>query len=359
MARNSEVIRQWTILRTLAGGRQGESVNALAKLCGVTPRTIWRDVAALQEAGFPLIDDKPDGRTRWKLLDNGLKGLNDSGLTVSELASLYFSRALVECLVGTPFQDEAKSAMDKVAAAIPTQMRKFLDRLPTVLNVKSTPLKKRDESRYRKHIAALLTSVLERRQVKMQYFSASSNRTKQYEVDPYRLAYAQGGMYLLAHVAKYHQVRTFAVERIKSVALTETTFTAPEIATTEPFPNSLGVNSGTPERIQIDFAPEAAVHVRERTWHASQQIKERPNGSLQLSLNVCNDWALRSWIMSFGPLAKVVSPSTLAESILEQLEEARDGYAPQFDFEMPASVFNLNEQPQLPLRPISKPAEPS
>ena len=142
MARNSEVIRQWTILRTLAGSRQGETVIALAKLCGVTERTIWRDVAALQEAGFPLVDDKPDGRTRWKLLDNGLKGLSDSGLTISELASLYFSRALVECLVGTPFQDEAKSAMDKVAAAIPTHMRKFLDRLPAVLNVKSTPLKK-------------------------------------------------------------------------------------------------------------------------------------------------------------------------------------------------------------------------
>jgi predicted DNA-binding transcriptional regulator YafY len=359
MPRNSEVIRQWTILRTLAGGRQGETVIALAKLCGVTERTIWRDVVALQEAGFPLVDEKLDGRTRWTLLEHGLKGLSDSGLTISELASLYFSRALVQCLVGTPFQDEAKSAMDKVAAAIPAHMRKFLDRLPAVLNVKSTPLKKRDEARYRKHIATLLTAVLERRQVKMQYFSASSNRTKDYVVDPYRLAYAQGGMYLLAHVAKYRQVRTFAVERIKSVSVTEITFDAPEITTAEPFPNSLGVNSGPPEHIQIEFAPEAAVHVRERTWHPSQQIRERPNGSLQLSLNVCNDWALRSWIMSFGPLAKVTSPSTLAESILEQLEEARDGYAPQFDFEIPASVFNLNEQPRLPLPPTSKPSEPS
>src|SRR5688572_12649442 len=140
MPRNAEVIRQWKLLRTLEASRHGETVAGLARQCGVTQRTIWRDVAALQEAGFPLVDEITDGRTRWKLMSHGLKGLENSGLTFSELASLYFSRALVQCLVGTPFQDDARSAMDKVAAALPQRMRGFLDRLPAVLNVKATPL---------------------------------------------------------------------------------------------------------------------------------------------------------------------------------------------------------------------------
>jgi predicted DNA-binding transcriptional regulator YafY len=270
-------------------------------------------------------------------------------LTITELSSLYFSRALVEYLVGTPFQEDAKTALDKVAAALPVRMRTFLDQLPAVLNVKGAALKKRDETRYRKNTATLLTAILERRQTSMQYFSASSQQTKQYLVEPYRLAYAQGGMYLLAHVPKYRQVRTFAVERIKSVAASEKTFDAPEIPTADPFPNSLGVNTGPAERIDIEFAPEAAVHVRERTWHSSQKIRENGNGSLILSLNVCNDWALRSWILGFGPLARVVFPPSLAGAILEQLEEARDGYAPQLDFEIPARLFNFGDQPALPL----------
>jgi hypothetical protein len=62
--------------------------------------------------------------------------------------------------IGTPFQEDASSAMEKVAAALPSRMRAFLDRLPAVLNVKATPLKKREEQRYRKQIAALLTAVL-------------------------------------------------------------------------------------------------------------------------------------------------------------------------------------------------------
>ena len=348
MARNAEVIRQWKILRTLEASRHGESVAGLAKQCGVTERTIWRDVASLQEVGFPLIDEKPGGRTRWKLLPQGLKGLENSGLTIAELASLYFSRALVQCLVGTPFQEDASSAMGKVAAALPSRMRAFLDRLPGVLNVKATPLKKREETRYRKHIASLLNAVLDHRQVKMQYYSASSRQTKEYLVEPYRLAYAQGGMYLLAQVPKYRQLRTFAVERIKSLTVTSQTFEAPEVAQADPFPNSLGVNTGEPERIEIEFLPEAAVHIRERSWHPSQQIREKTDGSIRLTLNVCNDWALRSWILSFGPLARVVSPSALAETILEQLEEARDGYAPQLDFEFAQSVFDGPTHPTLP-----------
>jgi predicted DNA-binding transcriptional regulator YafY len=282
------------------------------------------------------------------MMPHGLKGLADSGLSISELASLYFSRALVQCLVGTPFQEDASSAMDKVAAALPARMRAFLDRLPGVLNVKTTPMKKRDEARYRKHIAALLTAVLEHRQVKMQYYSASSRQTKEYLVEPYRLAYAQGGMYLLAQVPKYRQLRTFAVERIKSLAVTTQTFAAPEGAQTDPFPNSLGVNTGEPERIEIEFLPEAAVDIRERSWHPSQQIREKTDGSIRLTLNVCNDWALRSWILSFGPLARVVSPSALAEAILEQLEDARDGYAPHFDFQIPEAAFDSSQQVKLP-----------
>jgi predicted DNA-binding transcriptional regulator YafY len=245
MPRNAEVIRQWKILRTLEASRHGETVKALASQHDVTERTIWRDMEALQEAGFPLTDEKQNGRTRWKLMPNGLKGLTDSGLTTSELASLYFSRTLVQCLVGAAFRDDARSAMDKVAAALPRGMRTFLDRLPAVLNVKAVPRKKQNEARDRKHMANLLGAVLDNRQVKMTYYSASSRQTKEYLVEPYRLAYAQGGMYLLAQVPKYRQLRTFAVERIKSLSVTSKTF---EMRKGHPQIRFLTLSAYTPDR---------------------------------------------------------------------------------------------------------------
>src|SRR5437016_1617814 len=68
--RNAEVIRQWTILREIEQARAaGVTIDDLASQCSVTTRTIRRDLQALEEAGFPIYDDKSrdDGKTRWVL----------------------------------------------------------------------------------------------------------------------------------------------------------------------------------------------------------------------------------------------------------------------------------------------------
>jgi predicted DNA-binding transcriptional regulator YafY len=183
-------------------------------------------------------------------------------------------------------------------------------------------------------VAQLLDATLHHRQVAMRYHSFSSNREKDYVIDPYRLVFAQGGLYVVAHVPEYRQMRTFAVERIRSLSVTEERFEPIEIAE-DAFAHSLGVNQGTPERIEIAFEPRIARYVKERTWHPSQQSSEQPDGTLTLTLNVCNDWALRSWVLGFGPLARVVSPPALAAQILDEIESTRSRYVPQLDFELP------------------------
>jgi len=46
--------------------------------------------------------------------------------------------------------------------------------------------------------------------------------------------------------------------------------------------------------------------------------------------------------------AGVLSPSALAEEILDELEEARTLYAPRMEFEIPTAIFD--DQPGLPFR---------
>ncbi len=67
MARSSEVVRQWEILREIDGARNGITVGKLAAARGVCERTIRRDLDALARAGFPLYDDKVNGTCMWKL----------------------------------------------------------------------------------------------------------------------------------------------------------------------------------------------------------------------------------------------------------------------------------------------------
>ena len=112
----------------------------------------------------------------------------------------------------------------------------------------------------------------------MRYHSVSSGGVKDYLVHPYRLAFAQGGLYLLAYVPEYKAVRTFAVDRIASVILEKQTFTPKQAVGDDVFANSLGVNTGPPERVEIEFDARVAPYVRARVWHPSQQVRENGDG---------------------------------------------------------------------------------
>ncbi len=332
MPRNAEVIRQWTILREVERARGGgATLDELAALCSVTTRTIRRDLQALEEAGFPLYDDRShdDGRTRWRVNGHAFKGLA-AGLTLSELCALYFSRALVESLSANPFRDDVQSAFEKLGSALTPHMRQFLDLLPRIISTKPEGARRSesDSAHQQPIIARALEATLHLRQVRITYHSKSSDRTKTYLIHPYRLAYAQGGLYLLAFVPEYREVRTFAAERIEELSILEERFTPIEELPDAAFPHSLGVHTGPPERVEIEFQPAIGDYVRSREWHASQAVADTENGGVRMTLNVCLDRALQSWILSFGPFARVILPEQLRHDIAEQIEEARAQYGP-------------------------------
>ena len=325
MPRNQEVIRQWKVLHALESSRHGASIDGLADELDVTTRTIRRDLAALQEAGFPLYDERDDdGHVRWRLDGAVLKGL-ETGFTLAELCALYLSRNLLEAVAGTPFQRDLTNAFARLEKMLSPRMRQFLDRLPSVLVAKPGPRAAGNASSP-DVVGRLLEATLHFRVTTMRYHSVSSARVKDYVVHPYRLVFAQGGLYLLAYVPEYKDVRTFAVDRIASASLEKQTFTPRERIGTEVFANSLGVNTGEPERVEIEFEPRVAPFVRARVWHPSQQVRDGSQGRIVLSLDVCHDWALRNWILGWGPFARVVSPAALADEIQADLNAAAARY---------------------------------
>lgn len=329
MPRNAEVIRQWSVLREVERARGGGvTIDDLAALCQVTTRTIRRDLQALEEAGFPIYDDRAhdDGRTRWRLNGQAFKGLS-AGLTVAELCALYFSRTLLESLASTPFRDDLAHAFDKLGAALTPHMQRFLDQLPRVIAVKPSPAGQAPTRDRQRVIARVLEATLDHRETTMTYHSSSSRRTKQYVVHPYRLAYAEGNLYLLAHVPEYRGMRTFAVDRIEDIALSEQRFTPTEPLPDEAFPHSLGVHSGVPERVRVAFTSIVADFVRSRVWHASQTVTDAADGGVVVDLHVCLDHALRSWILGFGAEARVLAPTSLATALEHEHLAAHRRYA--------------------------------
>jgi predicted DNA-binding transcriptional regulator YafY len=324
--RNAEVIRQWQILREIESRRTGVTIHDLARLVKVTTRTIRRDLQALQEAGFSIYDEGEENETkRWRLDAQPFRAVQE-GLSVADVAALYLSRSIVNALSGWPLADELGAALAKIERALNPRMREFLATLPQVISTKQAPHARRDSERLVDVTRRLLDATRDRHVVEMRYFSAQSRRAKSYTVEPYRLTLAQGSVYLVAFVRAYQEFRTFAIERIERLSVSEETFRKTRELPADVFGSSLGVFSGPAEHIELEFDARVAPYVTGRVWHESQQVTELADGRIRLALDVSNDWALRSWILGFGAAVRVVSPKTLVDALRDELTNAARVY---------------------------------
>lgn len=318
--RNAEVIRQWKILQTIEAGRYTTS-RALAEEHGVTERTIRRDLEALQEAGFPLYDERAEGgRKVWRLIE-GYKQRLTQTFTLSELAALYFGKNLMSFLGGAPFARDLESAFAKIREALPARSLPYLARIQDLFAARPEPWK--DYSKKKDVIAALIDATLHQRRAVLEYYSFHSRRTKKYTLDPYRVVYYHGGLYLYAKVAEYAEVRTFAVERISRIEVTDEEFEIPgDFSVSEFARGAFGIAGGKPEPVVVSFDARMAGYIRERVWHESQALEDRPDGSVVLRLNVAIGFELKAWIKSFAPHARVLEPARLREEIAAELRAA-------------------------------------
>jgi len=264
MGRNAQLIRQWAILKQIETNRW-TTILDIAGQHVVSTKTIRRDLAALMEAGFPLYDERYDGKVYWRLNEE-YKGLPLASLSLSETAALYFSKKLVVNLAAPPFSNDIASAFKKIESALPERNIQFLDSLDAMISVRADAPKDLDHSK--NTIRILMEAIGEEVRVKMQYYSVHSQQKKTYTIDPYRLMYFRGGLYLFARVEEYNQIRTFAVERIESIEKTRDEFEKPPDFSVESYLESaFGVVKEDPFDVEIIFNKDIAEYVRSRVWH--------------------------------------------------------------------------------------------
>jgi predicted DNA-binding transcriptional regulator YafY len=323
MGRNAQLIRQWAILKQIEHNRW-TTITDMAEHHVVSTKTIRRDLAALMEAGFPLYDERYDGKVYWRLNEE-YKGLPLASLSLSEIAALYFSKKLVINLAAPPFSSDIESAFKKIESALPEKNVEFLDSLDSMITVRADAPKDLDQ--HKGTIQKLMEAIGEQNRLRMQYYSVHSQKRKAYTVHPYRLLYFRSGLYLFAYVEEYQQIRTFAVERIESFEKLGDHFEKPSDFTVENYlGEAFGVIKEDPSDVEIIFNADVAEYVRSRVWHPSQQVREINAGRINLKMRAGGEYELASWILSFGASATVVAPERLRRRVESDLTRAMENY---------------------------------
>ena len=323
--RGDQLARQWQLIARLAKSRSGVGLDELVRDLDCVRRTVYRDLDALMYAGSPVVSEKRDGRAFYRFTDSFKLG--DVPFTPDELLALAFSADLLKTLEGTVFHDSIQSALAKIRAGLGPELSGVLDRMADTFRVLPGPHKRYEGSS--ETIRALNQSVMSQHTVDIEYRTGRSGKESRRELDPYRLWYRNGGLYVIGHDHRSGEIRTFAVDRILSIRVTEKPFdTDPGFDFEQLVSNAFGVIDEAPELVRIRFDPAWRSHAMEHTWHASQQIELRDDGSVDLTMQVGTSVELRNWILSFGPGATVLAPDSLREAIIADLHAAARNYDP-------------------------------
>lgn len=317
MPRNDQAVRQLVILHKLEASRQGLTIEQLTRALdpGSTrhPRTLRRDLAAIEAVGWPLVTERADGQVRWKLLE-GFRNIPALRLSPTELMALTVSRRLIAPLEGTELHISLESALAKASAALTPQGLALAQQLEHTFSVGLGPHK-----RYRHHreiVERITQAIAHKLRIQMRYDSASRGRMTRREVDPYRLWYASGGLYLVGYCHLRNEPRMFAVERIKSVTPTDFPYQIPLHFDFDAFiEDSLTVMRGPRMTVDLEFDKPTAAWVKDRIWHPSQQLKRLSKGRLQMTLSVADSREVVGWVLSFGSGVKVVGPDSLRMAV--------------------------------------------
>ena len=95
MARGDQLGRQWKIIQTLMSSHAGKTAPELADELGCRPRTVYRDLEALQVGGFPLFRERIDNRNYWSLIDTAKRPRGKAKPRISMPELVRFCEALL------------------------------------------------------------------------------------------------------------------------------------------------------------------------------------------------------------------------------------------------------------------------
>ena len=315
----SQAARLHDVIRILEA-RYGATVDEIAEEANVTRRTVYRDLDAIRDAGYPLISEKePDGRTLYRFM-TGFKKIPPITFSLEELMTLYLCRGQLSFLQGTPFQEDLEAIFGRLRSSLPPRSVAHLERIASAATPRFQGI--RDYQGKKELLSDLRKALLYQYRCRLSYTPPHREATD-YVFDPYTLLFFNNSLYLGGYAHNRKALRLFLVDRVDQVVLLEDRFEVPEEYLAEDLTGSaFGLIEGETYELKVRFGDTVAHLVRERLWHPSQLIEEQADGSLILSLQVSGDKEILSWLYSYLPHVQVLDPPQVKQLFLDGLRAA-------------------------------------
>lgn len=292
----------------LLRARKNMNAAALARECGVTERSVYRDIISLSEANIPIYYDHG-----YRLAsDNFLPPLN------FDYEEYHCLRLALDSspLARTGYYAEVlRRVRAKVDAGVSETVKKLKRSAPEVTNLEipMTGSSEGSEQFYR----TLESGIADDLRIRMTYESIESGITERI-VEPYFIVFKARAFYFVAYCLLREELRTFRIDRVSDMTLTDEHFVRKiGINPRDYFEGSWEIYSGDATEVVVRFANTAARVVKSTQHHPLEQIVEIDQDNIEYRVTVNGLEEIKRWILGFGEDAEVVYPLELKKELAQ------------------------------------------
>lgn len=329
------------MLDRLQSGRAHNTAE-LADFCGVSRRTVFRDLKTLQDSGVPVLYDAQK-QGYWIAAGTFLP---PTDLTLSETLSLLIvTQEMGDHSRGIPFQEVARDAGLKLLSNLPRPLRQHVGEIVETVGIRTEA--QPDLRGQRRHYERALQAIELHQKLRLCYGSLAERKEIHTLVSPYRLVFMRRCWYIIGRSSLHRAIRTFHLGRIVESELTDDTYEIPPRFSLKRYlGNAWHLISNRSQRcdVVIRFQPLVATNVSEVSWHSTQRLRWNADGTMDFMATVDGLQEIVWWVLGYGDQAEVLQPPEFRRMLQHHVERMAQTYGvlptamiEDDDAEMPAN----------------------
>lgn len=298
--------------------RKSISRKDLQEKLEISLATLKRDIAYMRDRlNAPIIFDKELGGYRLDKKDNDHYELPGVWFSAEEIYALMTMQHLLNNIdAGGILAPHIKPLHSRLIELLGST-NDSQDQLQKRIKVEPIGARKFDLTFFQ----AVGSALLKRKRIVINYIGRAKNDLTTREISPQRLIYYKDNWYLDAWCHLKGDIRSFSVDAIKQVEISETkAIDIPEAKLNEELASGYGIFAGKDIKwATLKFTPERARWTASEKWHPKQIGRFLDDGSYELKVPYSKEPEFIIDIMKYGSDVEVIDPKDLRKKIQENL----------------------------------------
>lgn len=294
-------------------GRRVVRAEDIAEYFGVSVRTIYRDLRALEEAGLPVAAEAGKG---YSLVEG--YHLPPVMFTQEEASAMLVGAQLAEHLGDRSLVPHARSGFMKISAVLPSERKEYLERLynATAIHLRRVFPTEQD----RANLTTVQDGVARRRVLRITYSSRSREETIEREVEPLGVVYYADNWHMLGYCRLREGIRDFRADRIEQITMLDETFPERKDFVLDQHMENFFRGEGTPHHVRVLFSHTTARFVTDRNhWGFVDEHKHEKG--IEMTFQFPDLHQMARWLLSYAPNLWVLEPPELKEIMRGVVQE--------------------------------------